>query len=226
MTTVTTPKADKPPKIRPMVLCIERSALTDQDVPQNTSGVFPFDLALVDGQDYHFLNRKRVDHIKAHLDSASVQMPQVLVYAMIRKGDKYFSYSRGKAGEIKLQDKRSIGLGGHADLPNNLKDYLVDGMLTPESVIKFLNYNLDKELWEEVKLDLDGYHYTYEQVIIDLQDAVGVVHIGIPTIIDVADSIELTVTDETPDHQWLTIDELKDTVDQYEGWSRLLIEAM
>ena len=41
---------------KPMVLCIARSALEQQNIPLPANGIYPFDLKQVDAQDYQSIN--------------------------------------------------------------------------------------------------------------------------------------------------------------------------
>lgn len=55
----------------------------------------------------------------------------------------------------------------------------------------------------------------------------GEVHVGLPLHIQLQTRNELEIDhSEISDPVWTTVAELKDTIDQYENWSKLLIEKM
>ena len=61
----------------------------------------------------------------------------------------------------------------------------------------------------------------------DQTNPVGEVHVGLPLHIQLQTRNELEIDhSEISDPVWTTVAELKDTIDQYENWSKLLIEKM
>ena len=101
-----------------MVLCIDRFALAEQNIPIQASGIYSFDLQKVGAQDYQFINRKVCDDKDEHSFNHSVgfRFPQILPYIAIRDLDgNYLTYSRNGT-ETRLHGSRSIGIGGHIDI--------------------------------------------------------------------------------------------------------------
>ncbi len=214
-------------KDRPAVLCITRQdLLASQSIPEGITGMFPFDWAKTHINMFHWLNRGLVDDVVDPLKlGLAYALPQVLVYVLIKSGDKYLSYSRAKTDEERLSAKRSIGLGGHCDLPREL--------VTPGSFLELedLKYILEENTYRELEEEVGYIAISIpepKQVIIDLGDQVGHAHIGLITTLEIEPNANITFleSDEAKDIRWLTASELKGCFADYEGWSRILIEAM
>ena len=203
---------------KPMVLCIDRESLQQQDIPYHTSGIFPFNLSNVSLENFHFLNRKLVDNKdnKVYQDIAYL-LPQILPYIAVMDTDgKYLTYSRNGT-ETRLHGSRSLGIGGHIDINdisfggNSNFDYLgtvISGIM--------------RELYEEINLDLTSSNtpFILDKLIVDTTNSVGKVHVGLFTTLVYP---EARPQEELHDPQWLSVEELKANIDQYENWSKLII---
>ena len=206
---------------KPAVLCIERESLQQQDIPYHTSGIFPFNLSNVSLENFHFLNRKLVDNKdnKVYQDIAYL-LPQILPYIAVMDTDgKYLTYSRNGT-ETRLHGSRSLGIGGHIDINdisfggNSNFDYLgtiISGIM--------------RELYEEINLDLTSSNtpFILDKLIVDTTNSVGKVHVGLFTTLVYP---EARPQEELHDPQWLTVEELKANIDQYENWSKLIIGGL
>ena len=204
---------------KPMVLCIDRFALEEQNIPLPANGIYPFDLNKVDFEDFQFINRKICDDKDEHTFNHSVgyRFPQILPYIAVMDTDgKYLTYSRNGT-ETRLHGSRSLGIGGHIDINdisfggNSNFDYLgtvISGIM--------------RELYEEINLDLTSSNtpFILDKLIVDTTNSVGKVHVGLFTTLVYP---EARPQEELHDPQWLTVEELKANIDQYENWSKLII---
>ena len=200
-----------------MVLCISRDALTEQTIPPSVQGIFPFNLDKVSSEDFHFINRKVVDSDKELYKNMAYYFPQILPYIAVMDTDgKYLTYSRNGT-ETRLHGSRSLGIGGHIDINdisfggNSNFDYLgtvISGIM--------------RELYEEINLDLTSSNtpIILDKLIVDTTNSVGKVHVGLFTTLVYP---EAKPQEELHDPQWLTVEELKANIDQYENWSKLII---
>lgn len=207
-------------KMQPMVLCINKSVFNHYPLdPFNQKGIFDFDLWLVNEQNFHFLNRTFADSKDVALIGLAENFPQVLPYLIMRneKGE-YLVYPRGKSGgESRLNDKLSLGFGGHIDLEDcvNSEGHINDT----------IERAADRELFEELDVPYLTPIEGFKHVIIDRTNDVGRVHVGFPQIIEVS-SKEVTASNEIPYVEWLSLDEIKTKLTQFENWSQIVIENL
>lgn len=204
---------------KPMVLCIEREALQQQDIPYNTSGIFPFNLSNVSSENFHFLNRKLVDNKdnKVYQDIGYL-LPQILPYIAIMDLDgNYLTYSRNGT-ETRLHGSRSIGIGGHIDI----YDFYDEDYHLFNSPIETIAQATHRELVEEINVTAMFDTTLLDRIIVDTTNSVGKVHVGLTTTI-IAERDTIQPQEELHDPQWLSVEELKATIDQYENWSKLII---
>lgn len=217
-------------KLHPAVMCISRSALTEQGVPsENAHGIYPINLSEVSSDQFHFINRNVVDGKvlidektdKLHYDVSCI-LPQVLPYFVIRHKGKVLTYSRKKGEEQKLHGFQSIGFGGHIDIHDHYRvdsDYL--------STIESASF---RELKEELGINLDTYFNItdFTKVIIDQTNPVGNGHAGFLVFIDLADgdfeALDIN-TEEIHAAEWKSIVEIEAEVERYEHWSKLIIDS-
>ena len=206
--------------MKPMVLCISRDALTEQSIPPSVQGIFPFNLDKISSEDFHFINRKIVDSDKELYKNMAYYFPQILPYIAVTDGEgKYLSYSRNGT-ETRLHGSRSIGIGGHIDVVDMYDpDYEVLNS-TKETIIQATLRELAEEInlscaaeWQVSKSNLG-------KLIVDTTNPVGEVHVGLFSTLVYPDA---QPQEELHDPQWLTVEELKANIDQYENWSKLII---
>lgn len=199
---------------KPMVLCIARSALVEQNIPLEGNGIFPFDLKEVDFQDFQFINRKvcddKDDTSWNHL--LATVFPQILPYIAIMDLDgNYLTYSRNGT-ETRLHGSRSIGIGGHIDIDETAHNDLVS------TIIKATHRELQEEINVSAMFDIA----LLSRIIVDTTNSVGRVHVGLTTTL-IAEQDSIQPQEELHDPQWLSVEELKANIDQYENWSKLII---
>lgn len=145
---------------------------------------------------------------------------QLIPYALLHKGDRYFSYERlGGGAEQRLHGKLSIGVGGHMNQ--------VDGI---ENFRQLLAANLKRELDEELIIDgADLSRIRTIGLINDDASEVGQVHIGVLVILDLPDACQVTVKEKDKlSGSWRSFSMLRDkgTYERMESWSALAVDAL
>ena len=200
-------------EIKEPVLCISQDALKEQRIPNTGMGILPFDWAKVDLDHVALMTRNICDN-STH-KSVGEYFPQIIPYIIVRNQEgKILTYSRGKGAEGRLHAYRSIGFGGHIDY--------VDTSNYPTDLIRAIQVGADREIAEELDADGDIYdNVVPNNIIIDYTNGVGKVHVGIMFEITL-DEVN-TDTYEISDAMWLTLDELKQSINKYENWSKLVI---
>lgn len=205
---------------KPMVLCIARTALQQQNIPTQANGIYPFDLNQVDFEDFQFINRKicddKNDNSWNHLLAAV--FPQILPYVTVMDTEgKYLTYSRNGT-ETRLHGSRSLGIGGHIDI----YDFYDQDYDLFNSPIETIAQATHRELQEEIDISAMFDIALLSRIIVDTTNSVGKVHVGLTTTL-IADRDSIHPQEELHDPQWLTVEELKTNIDQYENWSKLII---
>jgi predicted NUDIX family phosphoesterase len=135
---------------------------------------------------------------------------QLIPYMMIRHAGRFLGYTRGKKGsETRLHALRSIGIGGHVEP--------CDGPAHDS-----LSVGMTRELREEIHVDGDlGVRFL--GLINDDSNAVGMVHLGLAYLVDVA--AEPLVADlALVDPRMESLGLLRANGDRHETWSRLLLD--
>lgn len=201
---------------KPMVLCVNRKALIDQNIPCPATGIFPLSLEDIQPDEYQFLNRKIVDSDIPLYNAIGRCFPQILPYIAITDGQgKYLSYSRNGT-ETRLHGSRSIGIGGHVDITD------INANL---DILELIYTATQRELKEEILWqDYDDYlAVDFDKLIVDTSNSVGSVHVGLFTTLVYPNA---KPQEELHDAQWLTLDELKSNIDEYESWSQIIIKEL
>lgn len=147
------------------------------------------------------------------------EFKQPIPYAVIKRGDEVFVYERLKgAGEVRLHNKLSIGVGGHMNEVPGEKDFN-----------KVLDENLLREIEEELIIDNKKFKVTPIGLINDDEDEVGRVHIGILVAIEVPEGTDVQVREtEELQGQFLQIEKLKlrQFYERLENWSKIAIDIL
>jgi len=173
-------------------------------------------LGLVEQQGI-FMEREGTDGVER-----KPEWQQVIFYALIVQGNRFFVYHRGGGTaykKVRLQGKLSAGVGGHIEpFDTNLID------------------SLYRELDEEVMFTRNKKAIPFRGdiriigLIKDDKDDVGRVHVGFVCLVELKDSdIEIALGDEENVRGWMvTLTEYHDLVSsqQYvpENWTTLLVE--
>ena len=205
-----------------LVLAVSREAL---DVG-TTSGIFPIDLNSIDSEAYALLPR----HIADNKSDSSVELgklfPQILGYIqLVNEQGEILSYAR-KGKEKGLHGLRSIGVGGHVSHEELVTAiYRSDEPMQLPKLTELIQLGLRRELLEEVGIDIGTYMEANHLLISD-SNLTSQVHVGLPMQLNVVESDITLEESEFLDARWISIEELKATVDVYEPWSQLIIQHM
>lgn len=205
-----------------LVLAVSREAL---DVG-TTSGIFPIDLNSIDSEAYALLPR----HIADNKSDSSVALgklfPQILGYVqLVNEQGEFLSYAR-KGKEKGLHGLRSIGVGGHVSHEELVTAiYRSDEPTQLPKLTELIQLGLRRELLEEVGIDI-GTYMEANQLLVSDSNITSQVHVGLPMQLEVPEFGIALEESEFLDARWISIEELKATVDIYEPWSQLLIQQM
>lgn len=205
-----------------LVLAVSRDAL---DVG-TASGIFPIDLNSIDSEAYALLPR----HIADNKSDSSVALgklfPQILGYVqLVNEQGEILSYAR-KGKEKGLHGLRSIGVGGHVSHEELVTAiYRSDNPTQLPKLTELIQLGLRRELLEEVGIDI-GTFMEANQLLVSDSNITSQVHVGLPMQLNVIEAAIILEESEFLDARWITIEELKATVDIYEPWSQLIIQNM
>ena len=205
-----------------LVLAVSREAL---DVG-TTSGIFPIDLNSIDSEAYALLPR----HIADNKSDSSVELgklfPQILGYVqLVNEQGEILSYAR-KGKEKGLHGLRSIGVGGHVSHEELVTAiYRSDEPTQLPKLTELIQLGLRRELLEEVGIDIGTYMEANKLLVSD-SNITSQVHVGLPMQLNVVESAITLEESEFLDARWISVEELKATIDIYEPWSQLIIQHM
>ena len=203
-----------------LVLAVSREAL---DVG-TSSGIFPIDLNSIDSEAYALLPR----HIADNKSDSSVALgklfPQILGYVqLVNEQGEILSYAR-KGKEKGLHGMRSIGVGGHVSHEELVTAiYRSDEPTQLPKLTELIQLGLRRELIEEVGIDI-GTYMEANQLLVSDSNLTSQVHVGLPMQLHVPEHGISLDESEFLDARWISVEELKATVDIYEPWSQLIIQ--
>ncbi len=193
-----------------MVLCFPRTLLDEigsfDGVSTDVSAYVP---RILEAENNRFIARSAAEDDPSH--------KQIIPYVLVRKGDRYLHYVRGKgSGEKRLVSLGSIGIGGHIN--HGDESLFLTGL-------EFYEEALQRELHEELRLD--GHFETRAIALInDDSTPVGRVHFGIVHVCDLGDRDVAKGEACITDLQFLTVPELRARRDRMETWSQLCLELL
>jgi predicted NUDIX family phosphoesterase len=142
-------------------------------------------------------------------------LKQIIPYVVVRRGDRYLHYVRGKAsGEKRLVAMGSIGIGGHI----NHRDEGLFG-----TGLDFYEDAVQRELHEELLIDAT-IKTRVVGLINDDSTPVGQVHFGVVHLCDLGEEHVSRGEPCITDLRFLTLDELRQRRDQMETWSQLCFD--
>lgn len=143
---------------------------------------------------------------------------QPIIYMVIKRGKEVFVYERLRGGgENRLHNQKSIGIGGHINNIN--KDWNTTFEL-----------NAYRELFEELWITNFNLHdIKVVGLINDDENAVGRVHIGILTLIELPEECEVFVREINKiKGDWTHIDRLLEdgVYNGLETWSQFVVKVL
>ncbi len=142
---------------------------------------------------------------------------QIIPYVLIRKGDRWLHYVRGKgSGEKRLVAKGSMGVGGHINPDDqSLFDIGRD----------FYETAVQRELHEELKMD-GQFQTRIVALLNDDSTPVGQVHFGIVHYCELTDQNVAKGEASLTELSFLTSDDLRGRRDRLETWSQFCLDHL
>lgn len=132
---------------------------------------------------------------------------QIIPYLIFKHQDKYFLMQRqAKASEQRLQNKYTLGIGGHIRQED----------LTHDSIFAWAQ----REFHEEVNYS-GSFDITMLGVLNDDTNAVGQVHLGLVLLLT-GNSVDISVKSELKSGSLVTKDELASFYEHMETWSQIV----
>ena len=152
--------------------------------------------------------------------------PQILGYVqLVNEQGEILSYAR-KGKEKGLHVLRSIGVGGHVSHEELVTAiYRSDEPTQLPKLTELIQLGLRRELLEEVGIDI-GTYMEANQLLVSDSNITSQVHVGLPMKLHVPEYGISLDDSEFLDARWISVEELKATVDIYEPWSQLIIQHM
>lgn len=136
---------------------------------------------------------------------------QIIPYLVFKYQDQYFLMQRqAKASEQRLQNKYTLGIGGHIRQED----------LTEDSIFQWAK----REFYEEVAYN-GSLEFTPLGVLNDDSNAVGQVHLGLVLLLQ-GDSPDIHVKSELKSGQLVTLQELKPFYEHMESWSQIVYQTL
>jgi predicted NUDIX family phosphoesterase len=193
-----------------MVLCFRRTLLDEigsfDGVCADVSAYIP---RILESGNTHFVRRAEAEHDPSE--------KQIIPYVLIKKGDAYLHYVRGKgSGEKRLVAMGSLGIGGHIN--HGDENLFLTGL-------EFYEEALQRELHEELRMD-GRFETRVIALINDDSTPVGQVHFGIVHVCELGDENVSKGEACITDLQFLTLPELKARRDRMETWSQLCLDLL
>ena len=136
---------------------------------------------------------------------------QIIPYLVFCHEDRYFLMQRtDKSTEQRLQNKYSLGIGGHIRQEDMTTDSIIDWA--------------EREFHEEVSYN-GSLNVKPLGILNDDSNAVGQVHVGFVFLLE-GDNQQIKVKSELKSGTLLTLDDIKYYFDKMESWSQITFECL
>lgn len=187
-----------------LILVVKRTDLFKQEPAWSGLKAVNFD-------DYLTLIKDKKEFLPRSIMETDTRYKQIIPYLVFCHNDRYFLMQRtAQATEQRLQNKYSLGIGGHIRLED----------MTNDSLFEWAR----REFNEEV--DYDG-SFTIEPlgILNDDSNAVGQVHIGFVFLL-YGTSDKISIRSELKSGELLSLSEAKPFFSSMESWSQLVFEFL
>lgn len=205
MTTQTTQQSPMTQPHDEQILVIKRSTL----FPDGTTAWQG--LKAIDYEAYTTLIQEHKEFHPRSIMEQDATFKQIIPYLIFKHQDRYFVMQRqAKASEVRLQNKFSLGIGGHI---NEID--LVDG-----NIFNWARREFDEEV-------AYAGNYTIESlgILNDDSNSVGQVHVGFVYLLH-GDSSDIAIKSEHKSGQMFTLDECIEKYDVMETWSQIVVDFL
>ena len=158
------------------------------------------------------LNPKNHTFIKRKDAESNPSYKQLIPYALLHCGDRFFVYRRGKLlDEKRLLGNYSLGIGGHISVtdPGLFSTSYEDG--------------LTREINEEVIIE-SGYTQRVVALLNDDSNDVGKVHFGIVHVLTLEKPLVKPREKSINETKFLGTAELQQDIEKFENWSQICIQ--
>lgn len=197
-TTPVTSKQDE------LILVVKRKHLFAHHAPWSGLKEVNFDTYLQTIQE-------KKDFLPRSIMETDPNYKQIIPYLIFEHDNKYFLMQRqGDATEKRLQNKYSLGIGGHIRQED----------MTSDSIIEWAKREFHEEVSYDGELEIKPLG-----VLNDDSNPVGQVHIGFVFLLS-GNSGDITVKSELKSGQLLTLDECKPYFTSMESWSQIAFEFL
>lgn len=201
-------------KMDEMILAVDRGHLFQDEL-------FTFQGVLTNKVTVRTIMKKFNKYIQVRRGDAEEDktLKQPIPYAIVRRGEEVFLYKRLSAGgEARLHDQLSIGVGGHMNKINDIRNWDENLMI-----------NFHRELGEELHITMNG---VMDPKIIGLinddEGPAGLYHVGILLVLDLPEHAEVSVreTDQL-EGCWVRTQDLTKSplFEGLESWSQMIVKA-
>ncbi len=165
--------------------------------------------AILDGGQTRFMPRSQAEE--------NPEFKQIIPYVLIRQGECWLHYVRGKAsGEKRLVAKGSIGVGGHIN-PEDQSLF--------DSGRDFYNRAVQRELHEELRTDGE-FRTRIVALLNDDSTPVGQVHLGVVHVCELSDENVSRGEASLTELRFLPLQELRNRREQLETWSQFCLDHL
>ena len=164
---------------------------------------------ILDGGQTRFMPRSQAEE--------NPDFKQIIPYVVIRQGDRWLHYVRGKAsGEKRLVAKGSIGVGGHIN-PEDRSLF--------DSGRDFYDRAVQRELHEELRIDGE-FHTRIVALLNDDSTPVGKVHLGVVHLCELTQENVARGEASLTELRFLRLEELRRRRAQLESWSQFCLDYL
>jgi predicted NUDIX family phosphoesterase len=191
-----------------LVLCVRRKLFDEIGAFQGIqTRLAPYVPRILETQNSVFVPRSAAEH--------DPSLKQIIPYVLIRKGDTWLHYVRGKgSGEKRLVAKGSIGIGGHIN--DRDEKLFLDGLAFYEEAVQ-------RELHEELRMD--GHFRTRIVALLnDDSNPVGQVHLAVVHVCELTGENVSKGEACITDLRFLSVPELLERREQLETWSQICLD--
>ena len=165
--------------------------------------------SILDGGQTRFMPRSQAEE--------NPEFKQIIPYVLIRQGDRWLHYVRGKAsGEKRLVSKGSIGVGGHIN-PEDQSLF--------DSGRDFYNRAVQRELQEELRIEGE-FRTRIVALLNDDSTPVGKFHLGVVHLCELAHQNVSRGEASLTELRFLTLRELQSRREQLETWSQFCLDHL
>jgi predicted NUDIX family phosphoesterase len=165
--------------------------------------------SILDGGQTRFMPRSQAEE--------NPEFKQIIPYVLIRQGDSWLHYVRGKgSGEKRLVAKGSIGVGGHIN-PEDQSLF--------DSGRDFYDRAVQRELHEELHTDSE-FHTRIVALLNDDSTPVGKVHLGVVHVCELTDENVSRGEASLTELRFLSLQELQTRREQLETWSQFCLDHL